>query len=187
MKHSIFIRFTSAFLLFLFSTNILFAVPPYKKQLNLQGSIQEPPCSTTNFYDQNTAFTMFGDSRSDLVNSPIYGFASLDAYFRATDWNVQNFGESGLESEGLRNIIWTCFARDNDPTKPKNPAFQTSYNIGFEIGGNDFLANYLLLMIVPTLISTRVPQARDNINSVIYLLQQRQKNVLLVGNFPAIS
>jgi hypothetical protein len=33
---------------------------------------------------------------------------------------------------------------------------------------------------------TRFPQSRDNIASVIYTLQMREKNVLLIGNYPKL-
>ena len=57
--------------------------------------------------DQNnfqTAVTFYGDSRLDLIDSPFYGYANLDAYLGASKeagWNVQNLANSGLTSLDL--------------------------------------------------------------------------------------
>jgi len=67
------------------------------------------------------------------------------------------------------------------------PNFKIAYNVAFEIGGNDYVNTLPLFIINPALYITRVPQSRDNIASVIYTLQMREKNVLLIGNYPAVA
>jgi hypothetical protein len=170
----------------------LFAQAPFKTYLNLDsgaGVSKEQTCSTKGYYDTNTAVTFFGDSRADLVDVPIYGFSSLDNYFATGgSWNIQNFGVAGMDSQGFKNQIQACFRRDPDNSaKPLFPNFKIAYNVAFEMGGNDFVNQFPFFIINPALYITRVPQARDNIVSVIYTLQMREKNVLLVGNYPAVS
>ena len=165
------------------------AEAPYKKNLDIGNTDDKLRCSTSGLYDDKTAVTFFGDSRLDLVDSPFYGFSSLDHYFTTGGtWNVQNFGKSTMDSQGFKNQIQTCFGRDPaNAAKPLYRNFKIAYNVAFEMGGNDFVNQYPFFIINPALYITRVPQTRDNIVSVIYTLQMRERNVLLVGNYPALS
>lgn len=165
------------------------AEPPFKTHLNTGIRDDDKKCSTSGFYDANTAVTFFGDSRIDLVDSIAYGAASLDHYFATYGaWNVQNFGVSGMDSYGFKNQIQTCFTRDpSNPAKAKYPNFKIAYNVAFEMGGNDYVNTLPFFIINPALYITRIPQSRDNIASVIYTLQMREKNVLLIGNYPAVA
>jgi hypothetical protein len=67
----------------------ILANPIFKKHLD--ANISQPEdlvCSTSGFYDANTAVTFFGDSRMDLVDNIAYGAASLDHYFATYGtWN----------------------------------------------------------------------------------------------------
>jgi len=181
----------------MYSKEIRFGRTPFKTVLNTDLNSCEKKrickdtiCSTEAFYNRDTAVTFFGDSRIDLVSNLFYGAGSLDAYIGASEgsWNVQNFGVSAMTSEGLRNLIQFCFSRDDsNPTLPKYPAFKITYNVAFEIGGNDFLTRFPLFILFPTLYITEAPQARDNITSIIYTLQRRERNVLLIGNYPAVA
>jgi hypothetical protein len=118
------------------------------------------------------------------VDNLAYGAASLD-YYLATNgtWNVQNFGVGGMDSYGLRDQLQICFKRDpNNLAKANNPNFKIAYNVAFEIGGNDYVLFKIPFFILnPALYITRVPQSHDNIASVIYTLQMREKNVLHWG------
>jgi hypothetical protein len=125
----------------------LFAEAPYKRQLDQSNRDPNVACSTTGYYDTNTAVTFFGDSRADFVNSPFYGFSSLDHYFTTGGtWNVQNFGKSTMDSQGFKNQIQTCFGRDPaNAAKPLYRNFKIAYNVAFEMGGNDFVNQYPFL------------------------------------------
>jgi hypothetical protein len=176
--------------LLVFFSLIIEANPPFKRHLApIPGEPSFDPCVTTGFFDSNTSVTFLGDSRIDYVDKLAYGASSLD-YYLATNgtWNVQNFGVGGMDSYGLRDQLQICFKRD-----PDNPAianykdFKTAYNVAFEIGGNDYaLFKIPFFILNPALYITRVPQSRDNIASVIYTLQMREKNVLLIGNYPKL-
>ena len=165
------------------------AEPTFKRYLDINTDNSDIRCSTAGFYDSNTAVTFFGDSRIDLVDNLAYGAASLDHYLSTKGaWNVQNFGVSSMDSYGLKAQIQTCFKRDSfNPAKANNPNFKTAYNVAFEIGGNDYVSQFPLFILNPVLYITRVPQSRENIASVIYTLQMREKNVLLIGNYPALA
>ena len=105
-----------------------------------------------------TKVTFWGDSRIDLVDNIVYGAGSLDSYFAADGWNVQNFGVSGRQSIALNQEVKECFLRETeyiapiydasnnwigggDQLKPYYPNFKVSKNVAFEIGGNDFFLN----------------------------------------------
>jgi hypothetical protein len=95
-------------------------------------------CSTSGFYDANTAVTFLGDSRIDLVDNIAYGAASLDHYFATYGaWNVQNFGVSGMDSYGLKDQIQTCFRRD-----PSNPHRKTNFTMAIAIKANPEIDEY---------------------------------------------
>ncbi|MBK8398266.1 MAG: hypothetical protein IPL26_23870 [Leptospiraceae bacterium] len=145
-------------------------------------------CSTEGFSDTNTAFTFFGDSRVDLVSVPLYGASSLDFYLgTGGQWNTQNFAVSATTSVDLLAQTNICFAREADPTLPKYPNFKIAYNVAFEQGGNDFIKATVLLIINPFFYISLVPQVRADMMSVIYTLQMRERNVLLIGNYPAVA
>ena len=147
------------------------AEPPYKTHLhigideNRNGLPDNGPgsrnCNTVSpkeLYDSQTAVTFWGDSRIDLVDNIVYGAGSLDSYFAADGWNVQNFGVSGRQSIALNQEVKECFLRETeyiapkydgsnnwigggDQLKPYYPNFKVSKNVAFEIGGNDFFLN----------------------------------------------
>ena len=80
---------------------------------------EKPNSGSPNYYcdldDQNnfeTAITFYGDSRLDLIDSPFYGYANLDAYLGASKeagWNVQNLANSGLTSLDLIKHLSLCY------------------------------------------------------------------------------
>lgn len=164
-------------------------------------------------YDAFTALSFWGDSRADWVASPMYGWASLDAYFGTNgEWNVQNFGVAGRQSAGLMEEIRECFQREtrvySDPNNPNHPKpndpisytikdadvlkpfyqnFKVSNNVAFEIGGNDFVGNLVTLYILPTMMASYLDKAADNIYYTLKYLRLKERNVLVVGNYPAVS
>ena len=163
--------------------------------------------------DQNnfqTAVTFYGDSRLDLIDSPFYGYANLDAYLGASKeagWNVQNLANSGLTSLDLIKHLSLCYRAkfpfsqitETDVTKLSNPdgsddftrmmfpRYVTSKNIVFEIGGNDFIQKIPEFIYAPWLMPNRVENVRITIRDIISLLRRRDRNVLLIGNYPPIS
>jgi hypothetical protein len=74
---------------FILNLNSLFPQAPFKNHLNLNTKAPvEETCSTSGFYDANTAVTFLGDSRMDLVDNIAYGAASLDHSFATYGaWN----------------------------------------------------------------------------------------------------
>ena len=135
-------------------------------------------CSTANLFNGQTAVSFWGDSRIDLVDSPIYGNSSLDVYFGVDGWNVQNFGVSGRQSRGVNDEISECFKRETDyipytvdgtgkwtgggdPVLPYYKNFITSKNVAFEIGGNDFVQNAIIIHLFPTMMISYLDVAND--------------------------
>jgi hypothetical protein len=208
------LKFIIAFLS-IYSINI-FAQAPYKDKLG-NGIAGDPitegsnPSRTKNCntaspkrYDGNTAVSFWGDSRLDLVDNTFYGNSSLDVYLEASGWNVQNFGVSGRQSKGVNDEITECFKRENDylsstldangkwvgggdPIKPYYTNFITSKNVAFEIGGNDFVNNIVTIYILPPMMISYLDKASDEIYYTVKKLRIKGRNVLLIGNYAAIS
>lgn len=97
--------------LFIIFNRDIFADAPYQRYLNTNERLpKEEVCSTTGFYDSNTAFTFFGDSRVDLVSNPLYGASSLDFYLgTGGQWNTQNFAVSATTSVALLAQTKICY------------------------------------------------------------------------------
>ncbi|WP_246838177.1 LIC10707 family hydrolase [Leptospira meyeri] len=158
-------------------------------------------------YYSKTRVTFYGDSRIDFANAlplgvnpalyyaPViqsadypgvsfslglfYGMSSLDFYL-GTDpsWNIQNFGHGGDSSIEMLAHLRACLGRPNYLIAP---------NVAFEIGGNDYLQNMLMIMLMPWNGDAYINRALNNIERSITLLYQKRKNVLIVGNYPAIG
>ena len=200
------------FLLLLVINLEVFANPIFKRNLvtgidfNNDGLFDRDVynCITSDIYDGNTAVSFWGDSRLDLVDVPIYGHSSLDVYLGANGWNVQNFGVGGRQSRGLNDEITECFKRETDyiperldsngvwigggdPLKPYYTNFITSKNVAFEIGGNDFVGNALFIYIFPPFMINFLDRANDEIYYTVKKLRIKERNVLLIGNYSAIS
>ncbi len=130
-----------------------------------------------NLVSHNSSVTFYGDSRLDLIDSPFYGYANLDAYLGASKeagWNVQNLANSNPDGS-------------DDFTRMMFPRYVTSKNIVFEIGGNDFIQKIPELIYAPWLMPNRVENVRITIRDIISLLRRRDRNVLVFGNYPPIS
>lgn len=136
---------------------------------------------------------------------------------REEGWNVQNLAQSAATSEGLLKHLSSCyraqfrlsqmnpftddgklidftttsqFASSNRPgdfRKMQFPNYVTAKNIVFEIGGNDFLQRIPEFIFLPYMIPVRVENTRLNIRNIIALLRRRDRNVLLVGNYPTAA
>jgi hypothetical protein len=101
---------------------------------------------------------------------------------------VDNTVDEDDDLDSVRHIFTKPAPSDtSDPAKANNPNFKTAYNVAFEIGGNDYVNRIPFFILNPALYITRVPESRDNIASIIYTLQMREKNVLLIGNYPALA
>lgn len=168
---------------------------------------QVSPDPENPLYYSKTRVTFFGDSRIDFANAvpqgydpafyylPViqsadypgrsfslglfYGMSSLDFYL-GTDpsWNIQNFGKAGDSSFEMLNQLKKCLGQ---------PDYLIAPNVAFEIGGNDYLQNMLMLMLLPWSADAYINRALNHIEKSITLLYQKRKNVLIVGNYPAIG
>ncbi|WP_210409595.1 LIC10707 family hydrolase [Leptospira levettii] len=168
---------------------------------------QASPDPENPLYYSKTRVTFYGDSRIDFANAvplgynpalyyaPLvqsadypgrsfsmglfYGMSSLDFYL-GTDpsWNIQNFGHGGDSSLEMFNHLKQCLGRPNYFIAP---------NVAFEIGGNDYLQNMLMIMLLPWNAEAYINRALNHIERSITLLYQKRKNVLIVGNYPAVS
>ncbi|WP_016756081.1 LIC10707 family hydrolase [Leptospira santarosai] len=168
---------------------------------------QSSPDSSNPLYYSKTTVTFFGDSRIDYANAVpkgynaaayylpsigngnypgksfslglFYGVSSLDFYLGTdSSWNIQNFGHGGDNSDGMLGQLSTCL---------KKPNYIIAPNVAFEIGGNDYLNNFLMLVLMPWHSQEYVNRALNNIERAITKLYQVRKNVLIIGNYPAIG
>lgn len=168
---------------------------------------QNSPDPSNPLYYSKTTVTFFGDSRIDYANAlpkdyiaaayyaPVisngnypgksfslglfYGVSSLDFYLGTdSSWNIQNFGHGGDNTDAMLGQLTACLTKPNYKIAP---------NVVFEIGGNDYLQNFLMLVLMPWHSQEYVNRALNNIERAITKLYQVRKNVLIVGNYPAIG
>ncbi|EMO58371.1 hypothetical protein LEP1GSC161_2754 [Leptospira santarosai str. CBC1416] len=173
---------------------------------NFTNPTQSTPDPSNPLYYSKTTVTFFGDSRIDYANAipkgynasyylPVisngnypgksfslglfYGVSSLDFYLGTdSSWNIQNFGHGGDNSDAMLGQLSTCL---------KKPNYIIAPNVAFEIGGNDYLQNFLMLVLMPWHSQEYVNRALNNIERAITKLYQVRKNVLIIGNYPAIG
>jgi lysophospholipase L1-like esterase len=149
---------------------------------------QFDPNHPQSFEPNKTFLTFYGDSLGDLVNEPYYGYFGWDQYltlmFPAVEWNVQNLAHSGDTTFGLFNMIKTCASSTS-----RRINFKTSPNVAFEIGGNDYWQHAILLAFMPWKFMDVQERVTYNTRAIIYALrhERRDKNVLVMGNFPNLS
>ncbi|TGM98120.1 LIC10707 family hydrolase [Leptospira yasudae] len=197
-------RFTKTFFficLFLLSTFPIFAdknnitsVLPDSTH-TVQYFIETSNCNTQfddsnpeSFEPNRTFLTMYGDSLGDFVNQGGYGYFGWDKYLTlmnfGVSWNVQNLAVGGYTTYDVYTLISEC-AR----TAPRRFNFKTAPNVAFEIGGNDFWHNSIMLTFMPWKFSAVVGRVAFNTKSILYQLRnpRRDKNVLVMGNFPNLS
>ncbi|EKR62133.1 hypothetical protein LEP1GSC036_1881 [Leptospira weilii str. 2006001853] len=140
------------------------------------------------FEPSKTFLTLYGDSLGDFVDEPAYGHFGWDKYLTlmnfGVEWNVQNLAIGGSTTE---NIYF--FNRDCALTPERRINFKTAPNVAFEIGGNDFWHNALLLTVMPWKFGSVVERVAHNTKSILYQLRnpRRNKDVLVMGNFPNLS
>ncbi|MDI7230087.1 lipase [Leptospira santarosai] len=171
-----------------------------------------PPSQTTPdpsnpLYYSKTTVTFFGDSRIDFANAIpkgynpalyylpaisngnypgkefslglFYGVSSLDFYLGTdSSWNIQNFGHGGDDSAAMLGHLNTCLTNANYKIAP---------NVAFEIGGNDYLQNLLMLVLMPWHSQEYVNRSLNNIERAITRFYKIRKNALIIGNYPAIG
>ncbi|EMO68658.1 hypothetical protein LEP1GSC132_0389 [Leptospira kirschneri str. 200803703] len=170
---------------------------------NFTNPTQTTPDPSNPLYYSKTTVTFFGDSRIDYANAipkgynasyylPVisngnypgksfslglfYGVSSLDFYLGTdSSWNIQNFGHGGDNTDAMLGQLSTCLTKPNYIIAP---------NVAFEIGGNDYLQNFLMLVLMPWHSQEYVNRALNNIERAITKLYQVRKNVLIVGNYP---
>ncbi|WP_241686936.1 LIC10707 family hydrolase [Leptospira stimsonii] len=168
---------------------------------------QNSPDPSNPLYYSKTTVTFYGDSRIDYANAfpqgynvsyylPIissgkypgklfspglfYGVSSLDFYLGTdSSWNIQNFGHGGDNSDAMLGQITTCLTN--------KPNYFIAPNVAFEIGGNDYLQNLLMLIYMPWHSQEYVNRALNNIERAITKLYKVRKNVLIIGNYPAVA
>ncbi|AYV57999.1 LIC10707 family hydrolase [Leptospira kmetyi] len=140
------------------------------------------------FEPDKTFLTMYGDSLGDFVNEGLYGYFGWDKYLTLMNfgiaWNVQNLAIGGYTTENVYNFI-----RDCAYSYERRINFKTAPNVAFEIGGNDFWHNSIMLTFMPWKFSAVVGRVAFNTKSILYQLRnpRRDKNVLVMGNFPNLS
>lgn len=140
------------------------------------------------FEPNKTFLTLYGDSLGDFVNQGIYGYFGWDKYLTlmnfGVSWNVQNLAIGGYTTFNVYNLISQCAE-----TPQRRFNFKTAPNVAFEIGGNDFWHNSLMLTFMPWKFSSVVGRVAHNTKSILYQLRnpRRDKNVLVMGNFPNLS
>ncbi|WP_232380743.1 LIC10707 family hydrolase [Leptospira ainlahdjerensis] len=212
MRKNILLIFVSSFILL---SNALTAQPfsgipdltDCKTINKYSNPTQASPDPSNPLYYSKTTVTFFGDSRIDFANALpkgydaaiyyfpgltngdypgkkfslglFYGASSLDFYLGTdSSWNIQNLGHGGDNSAGLLEYLKTCLTNTNHIIAP---------NVAFEIGGNDYLNNFLMLVLMPWHSQEYVNRALNNIERAITRLYQVRKNVLIIGNYPAIA
>ncbi|EKO34198.1 LIC10707 family hydrolase [Leptospira santarosai] len=168
---------------------------------------QSSPDPSNPLYYSKTAVTFFGDSRIDFANAIpkgynpalyylpaltngnypgkqfslglFYGVSSLDFYLGTdSSWNIQNFGHGGDDSNVMLKHLDTCLGQSS---------YRIAPNVAFEIGGNDYLQNLLMLVLMPWHSQEYVNRSLNNIEKAITRFYKVRKNVLIIGNYPAIS
>ncbi|PJZ41788.1 hypothetical protein CH370_10200 [Leptospira kmetyi] len=147
--------------------------------------------------------TFFGDSLGDFVDMPVYGMYGWSDYLNfhhpEVPWRIQNFAVAGWTTVDIYDAMKRCFESDT------RNQFLTSNHVAFEAGGNDifFTSHYLAIMPwklfsypnpfpgpgQPLVIKGVPDQVAQNVKGIIRLLRHPQvdKDVLLMGNFPALS
>ncbi|MCB1172996.1 MAG: SGNH/GDSL hydrolase family protein [Leptospiraceae bacterium] len=131
--------------------------------------------------------TFMGDSRSDLVDFPGYGWFSWEFYLGLTapdvPWDVQNLGVSTWTTGAVHGELIEC-VRNGAGT------YKTAKNVVMEIGGNDYIANLLFGLVLMPWMQPRI-QDRVVRNTALLVKILRHpvynKNVLILGNPPAVT
>ncbi|WP_406600720.1 LIC10707 family hydrolase [Leptospira sanjuanensis] len=140
------------------------------------------------FEPDKTFLTLYGDSLGDFVDEGAYGYFGWDKYLTlmnfGVSWNVQNLAIGGYTTKNVYEFIAACAIK---PEQRFN--FKTAPNVAFEIGGNDFWHNSIMLTFMPWKFSAVVGRVSFNTKSILYQLRnpRRNKNVLVMGNFPNLS
>lgn len=179
----------------LFSDKNSFTILFPDAQHTVKNFIETTDCNTQfdtsnpeSFEPNKTFLTMYGDSLGDFVNEGLYGYFGWDKYLTlmnfGVDWNVQNLAVGGYTTYDVYGLISACA---KDPAQRFN--FKTAPNVAFEIGGNDFWHNSLMLTFMPWKFTSVVGRVAHNTKSILYQLRnpRRDKNVLVMGNFPNLS
>ncbi|RHX89141.1 LIC10707 family hydrolase [Leptospira stimsonii] len=140
------------------------------------------------FEPNKTFLTMYGDSLGDFVNEGAYGYFGWDKFLTlmnfGIEWNVQNLAIGGYTTNSVYNLITKCAESD-----VKRFNFKTAPNVAFEIGGNDFWHNSLMLTFMPWKFPSVVDRVIYNTKAILFQLRhpRRDKDVLVMGNFPNLS
>lgn len=157
--------------------------------------VEDTDCNTQfnnndpeSFEPSKTFLTMYGDSLGDFIDEPAYGYFGWDQYLTlmnfSVEWNVQNLAIGGYTTKSVYEFIAGCAL-----TPERRINFKTAPNVAFEIGGNDFWHNALLLTYMPWKFSSVVGRVAFNTKSILYQLRnpRRNKDILVMGNFPNLS
>lgn len=157
--------------------------------------VEDTDCNTQfnnnnpeSFEPNKTFLTMYGDSLGDFIDEPAYGYFGWDQYLTlmnfSVEWNVQNLAIGGYTTKSVYEFIAGCAL-----TPERRINFKTAPNVAFEIGGNDFWHNALLLTAMPWKFSSVVGRVAFNTKSILYQLRnpRRNKDILVMGNFPNLS
>lgn len=159
---------------------------------------QAKGCDLQKKFNAETSLTFYGDSRGDLVSSPLYGESIFDGWLpyldvgSDQDWNVQNLATVAMTTRNLYEQIVTCNNVDNFA------GYITAKRYAVEIGGNDAVYNTPVVIFMPWRIPKTVHWIHNNQRKVVYLMKlalekrgippgQTSDHILVMGSFPAIA
>lgn len=161
-------------------------------------------CLTANLQDAATSLTIYGDSRMDLIDLPLFGgpVGGWPAHFDLganREWNIQNLGQIGWTTESVFNYIVTCHSNGpaGDPDANRRD-YITANRYMVNIGGNDYIANGIFATFAPWRIGDIPPHVLRNQKFTLILLRkalqargqteaQARQNILWVSSYPAIA
>lgn len=175
---------------------ILFVLVSISPVYSDRGFIDEKNC-VTDFNENKTILTLYGDSLGDFVDQPLYGVLGWETYLgmhrSSVEWDIQNFATAGATTRTVYDLLKRCaetFKDPNDPTADPETIrknFKTADNVAFEIGGNDYMRNSLLFIYAPWRGPDIVNRVTNNQQIIMKMLKLRNKRVLVMGNFPTLS
>lgn len=148
----------------------------------------DPDCNRTNFDPERTLVTFYGDSLGDYIDQEGYGYFGWETYLTIQNpqinWKIQNLAAGGWTTRDVYNLISHCSRNEINRN-----AYKTADNVAIEIGGNDYRDNLALLMWMPWKLGAVDQRVTYNTRVLVRMLRNplRRKNVLLMGNFPAIA
>lgn len=131
-----------------------------------------PKCVQTNFDPNQTLVTFYGDSLGDLIDNDFYGYFGWETYLTAhnpgINWKIQNTAVGGWTTRDVYDLIKDCSS-----SEANRKAYKTADNVAFEIGGNDYKDNLLLLMWMPWKLGAVDQRVTYNTHVIVRMLRNQ--------------